>query len=127
MKVALCALLFLGVLGTTLALECYSCSYTNLVSETGDKNCADPFKATGISKSTCSGKCYKTITKNNGETTSVNRACSALCVAADCTSVLGIEVCATCCEGDLCNGAGPVTFSLVAMVAMVASAWAFSQ
>lgn len=128
MKAALCALLFLAVVGYTFAMECYTCSYSTLLSTLGDKNCGDPFTATGISKVTCDGKCTKTSSKQDGNTLSVTRGCSSVCIQTNCEEAAGIQVCPLdCCEGNLCNGAGPVTFGLVAMAALVMGAWAFSQ
>ncbi|XP_022109474.1 uncharacterized protein LOC110989410 [Acanthaster planci] len=126
MKAALVALLFLCAVGSTFAVECYSCSYTTGLGS--DKSCADPFgSGSGVSKVTCNGQCTKSSSKKDGEALSVTRGCSELCVDIDCQTVLGVEVCANlCCDGNLCNGAGPVTFSVVAMAAMVAAARAFS-
>ncbi|XP_033641865.1 uncharacterized protein LOC117302164 [Asterias rubens] len=116
MKFAFVAFILFAAVDGLLAAQCYSCAYVSGLS--GDE-CNDPFDTTGNSTDTCEGTyCMKSTAKINGEVTSVTRSCSEVCTEL-CAELFGIEGCAFCCQGDNCNGASSLTFSICTIVSMV--------
>ncbi|XP_022100632.1 ly6/PLAUR domain-containing protein 2-like [Acanthaster planci] len=116
MKLLLIAGILLASVGSLSAAECYLCSY---VPSAMGEECKDPFNSSNNSTETCEGTyCLKVVSKISGEVTSISRSCAEACSAA-CISLLGIEGCTYCCQGNLCNGAGTINYNLMMIIAMV--------
>ncbi|XP_071796036.1 U-scoloptoxin(05)-Cw1a-like [Asterias amurensis] len=123
MKGLMYALLVLGLVGLTSSVRCYECEYT---STNGLSNsCEAPDETTP--KASCEGECRKVYTEGGG-VVSITRSCEApFCYDHKCLEKDGARICTTCCIRDLCNSACSVTFNLVAMFGLIATAWGLSK
>ncbi|XP_033638835.1 ly-6/neurotoxin-like protein 1 [Asterias rubens] len=124
MKGPMYAMLVLGLVGCCFGAnrECYECTYSSLL--TSDSSCEAPSES--AIKRTCDGTCMKTYSEV-GSLVTITRSCTSQCIALDCVEAGGAKTCSTCCDTDLCNGAGSVTFNLVAMVSLIATVWGLSK
>ncbi|XP_071796251.1 ly-6/neurotoxin-like protein 1 [Asterias amurensis] len=122
MKGPMYAMLVLGLVGLAASRQCYDCEYNSYGYSGNSCEAPDPT----AKKSTCNGECQKVYIEGGG-VVSITRSCSTLCYAIDCVESNGAKVCTTCCNSDLCNSAGSVTFNLVAMVSLVATVWGLSK
>ncbi|KAK3592765.1 hypothetical protein CHS0354_003199 [Potamilus streckersoni] len=106
---------FVFPLRSVAARECYKC-------ETLDKSCNDPFnKNVGISKTQCSGACYKWKREMSGVQVTKRGCYDGLQEENKCNAVKvnEVKVNSCLCNGDLCNGALPVGWPFIVLVALI--------
>ncbi|XP_022096450.1 uncharacterized protein LOC110982389 [Acanthaster planci] len=123
MNAALTLVAFASALTCCAAIRCYECTVTSVGA--GDSKCADPFyKPEPPYLRDCDSeiykKCSKTKTYLANDKISIVRSCAEQdCVDKGCKTYDGQTVCHHCCYGDMCNGAGVLTFDFIVAVITV--------